>query len=77
MCMSAEKIRLFKSKIKVMLIIFFDVHEIVHLKFLPQGQTINQATGPKHLQRHLVTFDAFSMGEKKIIVGDKIMAASS
>ena len=25
-----------------MLIVFFDVHEIVHLEFLPQGQTINQ-----------------------------------
>ena len=37
-----KKARLFKSKIKVMLIVFFDVHGIVHLKFLPQGQTINQ-----------------------------------
>ena len=25
-----------------MLIVFFDVHEIVHLEFMPQGQTINQ-----------------------------------
>ena len=33
-----KKARLFKSKIKVMLIVFFDVH----LEFLPQGQTINQ-----------------------------------
>ena len=30
------------NKIKVMLIVFFDVHGIVHLEFLPQGQTINQ-----------------------------------
>ena len=37
-----KKARLFKSKIKVMLIAFFDVHGIVHLEFLPQGQTINQ-----------------------------------
>ena len=37
-----KKARLFKSKIKVMLIVFFDVHGIVHLEFLPQGQTINQ-----------------------------------
>ena len=37
-----KKARLFKSKIKVMLIVFFDVHGIVHLEFLLQGQTINQ-----------------------------------
>ena len=37
-----KKARLFKSKIKVMLIVFFDVHGIAHLEFLPQGQTINQ-----------------------------------
>ena len=37
-----KKARLFKSKIKVMLIVFSDVHGIVHLEFLPQGQTINQ-----------------------------------
>ena len=37
-----KKARLFKSKIKVILIVFFDIHEIVHLEFLPQGQTINQ-----------------------------------
>ena len=37
-----KKARLFKSKIKVMLIVFFDVHGIVYLEFLPQGQTINQ-----------------------------------
>ena len=37
-----KKARLFKSKIKVMLIVFFDVHGIVRLEFLPQGQTINQ-----------------------------------
>ena len=37
-----KKARLFKSKIKVMLIVLFDVHGIVHLEFLPQGQTINQ-----------------------------------
>ena len=30
------------SKVKVMLIAFFDVRGIVHKEFLPQGQTINQ-----------------------------------
>ena len=37
-----KKARLFKSKIKVMLIVFFDVHGIVHLEFLPQGQTLTR-----------------------------------
>ena len=34
--------RVFKSKTKVMLIAFFDVHRIVHAEFLPQSQTITQ-----------------------------------
>ena len=37
-----KKARVFKSKTNVMLIAFFDVHEIVHAEFLPPGQTINQ-----------------------------------
>ena len=37
-----KKARLFKSKNKVMLIVFFHVHKIVLLEFLPQSQTINQ-----------------------------------
>ena len=48
-----KKARLFKSKIKVMLIVFFDVHGIVHLEFLPQGQTINQNVY-KDILRHLM-----------------------
>ena len=36
-----KKARVFKSKSKVMLIAFFDVHGIVHTEFLPKGQTIN------------------------------------
>ena len=39
------------------------------------------ATGPHHqperLQRHLATFDAFSAGEEKKIVGDEVNATSS
>ena len=31
-----------KSKVKVMLIMFFDIQGIVHFEFLPQGQTVNQ-----------------------------------
>ena len=37
-----KKARVFKSKTKVMLIAFFDVHGIVHAEFLLQGQTVNQ-----------------------------------
>jgi len=42
---------MFKSKTKVMLIAFFDVHRIVHAEFLPQGQTINQHVYKNILQR--------------------------
>ena len=31
-----------KSKIKVMLIAFFDLQRLVHHKFVPQGHTVNQ-----------------------------------
>ena len=37
-----SKARQSKSKVKVMLITFFDVRGIVHSEILPQGQTINQ-----------------------------------
>ena len=37
-----KKARMSKSKIKVMLIAFFDVRGIVHTEFMPQGHTINQ-----------------------------------
>ena len=37
-----NKARQSKSKVKVLLITFFDVSGIVHSEFLPQGQTINQ-----------------------------------
>jgi len=48
-----KKVRIFKSKTEVMLIAFFDVHEIVHAEFLPQGQTINQHIY-KNTLRHLM-----------------------
>ena len=31
-----------KSKVKVMLIVFFDIQGIIYFEFLPQGQTVNQ-----------------------------------
>ena len=46
-----EKARMFKSKTKVMLIAFFDVHGIVHAEFLPQGQSINQHVHKNILRR--------------------------
>ena len=67
-----KKARVFKSKTKVMLIAFFDVHRIVHPKFLPQGQTIYQ-----HVYKNIATSDALSEREKKKTVGNKVMAASS
>ena len=42
-----------KSKVKVMLIVFFDIQGIVHFEFLPQGQTVNQ-TVYKEILRCLV-----------------------
>ena len=46
-----KKARVFKSKAKVMLIAFFDVHGIIHAEFLPQGQTINQHVYKNILRR--------------------------
>jgi hypothetical protein len=32
-----------KLQMKMMLIPFFDIRDIVHFEFIPQGQTVNQA----------------------------------
>ncbi|GFT47338.1 mariner Mos1 transposase [Trichonephila clavipes] len=38
----AKKARMSKSKFKAMMIVFFDIHEIVYLHWDPEGQTIYQ-----------------------------------
>jgi len=48
-----KKARMSKSNVKVMLITFFDVKGIVHMEFLPQGQTINQHVYKDILKRLL------------------------
>ena len=55
-----KKAMVFKSKTKVMLIAFFDVHEIVHAEFLPQGQTINQ-----HVYKNILRRLMHSVREKR------------
>ncbi|UYV68160.1 hypothetical protein LAZ67_5003222 [Cordylochernes scorpioides] len=37
-----KKARMIKSKLKCLLISFFDVKGLVHYEFMPEGQTINQ-----------------------------------
>ena len=38
----SKKARMSKSKLKSMLICFFDSQDVVHKEFVPQGQTVNQ-----------------------------------
>ena len=38
----SKKARQLRSRIKLMLIVFFDMREIIHMEFLLQGQTVNQ-----------------------------------
>ena len=45
------KARKSKSKIKVMLIVFFDIQGNVHFEFLSQGQTMNQTVYEEILRR--------------------------
>ena len=50
----SKKVRQVRSKVKVMLIALFDMEGIVHYKYVPQGQTVNQQfylQGLKHLRR--------------------------
>ena len=55
-----KKARVFKSKAKVMLIAFFDVHGIVRAEFLPQGQTIKQ-----HVYKNILRCLMRSVREKR------------
>ena len=55
-----KKTRQSKSKVKVMLITFFDVRGIVHREFLQQGQTINQ-----QVYREILRCLLYSVREKR------------
>ena len=55
-----KKVSVFKSKTKVMLIAFFDVHGIFHAEFLPQSQTINQ-----HIYKNILRRLMRSVKEKR------------
>ena len=46
-----QKARQSRSKIKLLLIAFFDIRGIVHAEFLPQGQTVNQHVYKEILRR--------------------------
>ena len=46
-----KKARISKSKIKSMLICFFDSQRIIHKEFVPPGQTVNQTFYRKVLER--------------------------
>ena len=48
-----SKSRLQKSKVKTMLISFFDSHGIIHKEFVPPGQTVNAAFYEQVLKRLL------------------------
>jgi len=51
-----KKSRKSKSKIKVMLMVFFDCHGILHHEFAPEGKTVNTAfyvEVSKHLRDHV------------------------
>ena len=41
-CGSPRPVKARKSKVKVMLVVLFDIQGIVHFEFLPQGQTVKQ-----------------------------------
>jgi len=48
-----KKSRLQKSKVKTMLIAFFDSDGIIHKEFVPAGQTVNSASYKENLKRLL------------------------
>jgi hypothetical protein len=39
---SSKKIRLQKSRVRTMLIVFFDIRGTIHKEFVPQGTTVNR-----------------------------------
>jgi len=47
----SKKARQVKSNFKTMLIAFFDIDELVHLQYVPRGQTVNKEFYKTVLQR--------------------------
>ena len=66
-----KKARMSKSKIKMMLITFFDQRGLVHHEFVPEGQTVNQYIY-KEVLAWLYEIQALQMH----FVGEPIMAAA-
>jgi actin-related protein len=42
-----EEVRMSRSSTKTTFIVFFDICSIVHLEFVPQGQTSTHSSTPK------------------------------
>jgi hypothetical protein len=49
----APKPRMSKSKIKMMLICFFDIRGIIHFEFVPEGIIVNQTFYVEVLKRFI------------------------
>jgi hypothetical protein len=48
---TSKKVPSFQSRVKTMLLTFFDISEVVHYEFVPTGQTVNQVYYLEVLER--------------------------